>query len=424
MKKINTRIKSAIIQGFTFNAVLAVALVWFFLYSTFPNLLLVIEKQNTLQEALTYYQKIQKEGLTLKELRTEYGKLWQKDPYVTNLLKNIDESFYQENLVNTTDTDYRTFLLSKKQTILEEKDSDEYRARDAKISAILPSYSDSQNIEWSLTDYEFISYIEALLFTFNLETQDSIGTGNIESIKTSSSTNSQNEENSLDTSIFYIPLELGVVGQKRDILDFIHYFENVGSINVENGEILVYTDNVIQKPLEWYQLFPQYNIYENQIADIQYVVMQDYIDASPQPNNADLSTFVKQTQGRERFTAQIKIHFYISWLPDYKVEKFITDTLEKYDETKKTITQEIAKMKKVSWKVESGDVLFAMSTINSLEGIINNMEASSKDLRKTFLQDPSKIEVVYSKTNELDKKLDKILEVFEKNKTVLDTINK
>lgn len=424
MKKINTRIKSAIIQGFIFNAVLAVTLLWFFLYSTLPNIFVVREKQNTLQEAVSYYKNIQSQWLTLKELKAEYWKSSQKDPYVTNLLKTIDENFYEENLVNTTDGDYKSFLLSKKQSILEEKDSDEYRARDAKISTILPSYSESQDIEGSLTDYQFISYIEALLFTFNLETQDSIGTGNIESIKPASTNESQTKEVSLDTSIFFIPLELGVVGQKKDILDFIHYLENVGSVNIENGEISVYTDNVIKKPLEGEQLSPQYNIYENQIADIQYIVMKDYIDVSPQPNSADLSTFIKQTQGRERFTAQIKMQFYISWLPDYKVEKFITDTLEKYEQTRKAVTQEIAKMKKVTWKIQSGDALFAMSTINSLWGILDSMEASSKDLRKTFLQDPSKIEAVYVKTQELDSKLERIQDVFTKNKTVFDTINK
>lgn len=421
MKKINTRIKSAIMQGFIFNVILTVTLLWFFLYSTLPNLFVVREKQSTLQEAVSYYKNMQSQWLTLKELKAEYWKSSLKDPYVTNLLKTIDENFYEENLVNTTDGDYKTFLLSKKQSILEEKDSDEYRSRDAKISTILPSYSDSQNIEWSLTDYQFISYIEALLFTFNLETQDSIGTGNIESIK---SVDTKNIENSLNTSIFYIPLELSVVGQKKDILDFLHYLENVGSINIENGEIQIYTDNVITKPLEWEQVSSEYNIYENQIADIQYIVMKDYIDASPQPNNADLSTFIKQTQGRERFTAQIKMQFYISWLPDYKVEKFITDTSEKYEQIQKLVTQEIAKIKKATTKVDSGDVLFAISTINSLGGILNSMETSSKDLRKTFLQDPSKIESVYLKTQELDSKLDQIQDVFTKNKVILDTINK
>ena len=427
MNKINKRIKNAIIQGFVFNIVVALFLIFFLFSYILPNILVILEKQEELQSTVEIYEDTKKEGLTFKKFRTLYSKYTDKqDPYIINLLKNVDEDFYTQNLKNTTDGDYEVFLEEKNKHILSEKGSEEFKQRDEKVNTILPPYSGKQGIEGALSDYEFVNFIEALLFTFNLETEDSIGVWNVEPVKEGNQSKKDKETAiSTETSIFYIPLQLKLVGQKKDILDFIHYLENVGSINIEDGQIVIHNDNVIKKSLEGDIFSSKYNIYKNQTADIEYIVMRDYIDASINPtDNDNLETFIKKTQWRDRFLIEVKIKFYVSGLPDYKVEKFIIDIAEKHEEITKATLKTISEIKPISRQVESGDVLFAINTINSLWNLLENMGEKVKGLRSGLLKDKSKIEAIYDEALEINVQLEQIRAVFMKNKNIIDTINK
>gem|GEM_PF-2319420 len=323
---------------------------------------------------------------------------------------------YENNLKNTTNKSYSEFLLERKEYIFEKKENENFRKMEKKINTILPSYTDTSRTEGTLSDYKFTNFIETLLFTFNLETQDSIGVGTISTI-------SEEDTNLLTSksSIFYIPLHLKLIGKKADILDFIHYIENVGSISIEKKELIVYSDNSIKKVIEGEKYFRGYNIYENQITDIESITMPQYIDTSAEPTNGEsLINFVKKSQGRDKFTIEINMRFYVSGIPDYKVEKFISEVIKTHSTLKKDIQSTSAKIKKRNQKATSSDVLFSISTIDSLLHIVISMEEEVKSLKNEFFKNKSKIEEVYKKSYEIDNKLSKIQKALNESKNIIE----
>lgn len=391
-----------------------------------PGILAIQEKQEELKATVQAYQRIQEQGLNLQEFKSLYSKYTdEKDPYIINLLKNVDNEFYEQNLANTSNGTYEEFLLEKNEYIINEKNSEEFKKRDERINTILPAYAGRRGIQNALSDYEFINYVEALLFTFNLETDDSIGIGNIQPVEEKSAINDEDSGVSTETSLFYIPLQMKLVWQKTDILDFIHYLAHAGSINIEDGEMVVHRDSVIKKPIEGDTYDFSYNIYENQLVDVEFIVMKSYIDTSISPTDTDtLENFVRKTQGRDRFEIELKVRFYVSGLPDYKVEEFIVWILDKYESLDKQITRTIAETKNTGRQVKSWDVLFAISTINSLNYLLDSLEDQVKNLRKTFLKDKTKIESIYEQALEINGKVEQVETIYGKNKKIIDTINK
>jgi len=422
MQKTTKRIKKAAIQATIFNVIMTFVLLWVLFYYIVPSLILIKEKQETLAFNLEAQERITKQGLTLKEFKSLYRtQETGVDPYIVNLLKNLDEDFYDENLVNKTAANYNEFLLEKKEYTIEQKSSEEFKETERKINTILPSYSDRADLEGVIGDFDFISYIEALLFTFNLQTEDSIGVWIVEPVMKETWETSEDSD-STEASLFYIPLQFKVIGQKSNILDFLHFLENVGSINIEDGKVVSYKDSVIKKPLEWEFLTRTYNIYEHQIADIEYISMKDYIDSSSQPVNTDTVSFIKNTQWREKFELELKARFYVTGLPDYRVESFINDAIERFKSLKKQILRSTADNKDVWRKAKSGDILFSINTINSLVFLLEDMESTVNGLRKKFLKDKSKITEVYKDALDINDQIEKIDFLYRENQKVIDTV--
>lgn len=423
MQKTNKRIRNATIQAMIFNIVVTFILVGFLVSYIVPSIFSIREKTQDLRTTLTTYSRIQKEGLSLQEftsLYTENKNL--SDPYVVNLLNNLDEDFYNQNLINTQEWSYDEFLINKTQYTLEKKASDEFLQMDRKIRTIIPSYSDRPGLDGVISDFDFISYVESVLFTFNLQTEDSIGVGNIEPVVDTSVIDDSDKSAWTDESLFFIPLNLQLVWQKKDILDFIHFLENVGTINIDEGQITSYTDTVIQKPLEWEVLTREYNIYENQLADIEYVTMSEYIDASAQPSNQDLVSFIRSSQPRERFEVEMKVRFYISGLPDYKVEAFINDVVDRFTSLKKILLPSISKNKEILRNTKSWDVLLSANTIESLGYVLENIGKSANTLKKDFLKDKTQSETIYEKATELNEQIDRLEEIYRTNQQIIDTV--
>jgi len=424
MQKTTKRIKKAAIQATIFNIFIALVLLGIFLSHIVPSIISIREQQAALSVNLETQERIEKEGLSFQEFKSLYRQQKEGvDPYVVNLLKSLDQEFYDVNLVNDDTTlSYSDFLIQKKEYTIEQKSSDEFRATEQRLSAILPSYSEKAWLEGVIGDFDFITYIEALLFTFNLQTEDSIGIGTIEPVVDQKSKEGNDSSDATEASIFYIPLQLKLVGQKSNILDFLHFLENVGSINIEDGKIIPYKDSVIKKPLEWEFINRTYNIYEHQIADIEYVSMKDYIDSSSQPVNADTVSFIKSTQWREKFEIEIKARFYVSGLPDYKVESFINQILSEFNGLKKEILSSRADNKKLSRTSKSGDVLFAINTINSLVFLLDDIEDVVGSLRKDFLKDKTKVSKVYKEALDMHEQVQKIDFLYRENQKIIDTI--
>jgi len=218
----------------------------------YPTYTELEEKKAELLATLNTLKETEKSGITYAEFKIRAQKQSEGDIFTKNLLKNLTEGFYGTHLMNIDYASFDEFLRNKKSEVDEKKSSDEFKNRHLLIADILPSYgnnisiSDSSDFEFdSLSDFEFVSYVESLLRTFNLISSDTIG---IKSVKPVVFTESDDDEdkNNLDSNIYMIPLSLNVVGQKTDIIDFVHFIENVGSISIESGEIQLYSDATLK----------------------------------------------------------------------------------------------------------------------------------------------------------------------------------
>ncbi len=420
----NKRIQTATIQGFAFSLIVFWLLTVFWVTYIRPHMEKISQQKEELDMINTELTNISKNGLSFWEFKSTYKKnADRQDPYVNNLLKNLDADFYEKNLTNTTDGNYDDFLDQKKQEVAEKKLNPEFRAAQEQTESILPQYTSYELGEGTLSDFDFTNYVESLLYTFNLQTDDTIWVGDILPYETNEASNDTKKQTlSADSNIYYIPLQLSITGQKKDVLDFLHYMEHVGAISIEDGKVVVYDDNSIQKPIEWEKLSNDYNIYEHQISQVESITMREYIDTSSEISSGDFVNFIKTTQWREKFTIDTEIRFYVAGLPDYKAEKYIDEVEQKYNNLDSAVKKSIAQNKKLSKDVESSDVLYAVSSINSLWLLLENVGGEIDELKKIFLKDKTKVWEVYEEFLLIDKQLTKAEKIYKNNEKVIQTI--
>ncbi|RKW21311.1 hypothetical protein D8B46_07805, partial [Candidatus Gracilibacteria bacterium] len=196
-----------------------------------------------------------------------------------------------------------------------------------------------------------------IVSTFNLSFNNSIGIKELKQIDKYSLSNS---DNTLDKAIFEIPIELDIVGRKSSIIDFLHFIENVGKISIdpETNELTI--DKETAKNGDLFSEFKikkldgqrnhaskDYNIYNNQIIDIENILMTDYIDSSEQnmtfEDTKSFLKYLKSTQDKEKFEAKIKLNFYVKGLPKYKVEQLMAEFNNKINDLEKRISKAISK---------------------------------------------------------------------------------
>jgi uncharacterized coiled-coil protein SlyX len=106
------------------------------------------------------------------------------------------------------------------------------------------------------------------------------------------------------------------------------------------------------------------------------------------------------------------------------VERFIEDTSDFQGELKKTLSKTVAANKKKSQSITSSDALFALTTINSLSGIIEELGDDIKELKKLFAKDASRIDMLYQETLIIDKNLKRVEEVLNTQQQIIDTVSK
>jgi len=343
----NRQRNSVIIHVF-FYTLLLVILLYFLISFFYPKIISLEQKKDETRGLFDSIQMVDKSGITFEEFQALSNSL-EKNSYVTEVLKSIEKDFYLENLQNNDFQKFSDFLEAKKRELNSDEVKDILNKRDKKIVHIFPSYSDTYNPtdDDSLTDFKFINYIESLLETFNLSYTDSIGIKNLVLIDYFAS--QKENEKSLETNLFYIPVKLTLTGNKEGIINFLHFVENVGKIYLEDKDIKIYKDTFLNKNgrkiiLEWdnrketYPGFSKYNIYENQIIDVEVLKMEEYIDSSDKTRDEeDFVWFLKRTQWDEKIEVEVKLNFYVKGFPQYKLEGFIKDTLSSYDELKKDI---------------------------------------------------------------------------------------
>jgi len=323
------------------------------------------------------------------------------DDFLKTIVRSSTEVFYNRNFRNKTEENFEEFITQKISVIEDEKKSYLLETRDETIANILPLYS-WQESEWNLTDFTFINYVESLLYTFNLVSDDSIWIGDLKMIESSSD---DQIKTPLDSNIFYIPLSLSLVWQKQDILDFLYYMENVWSVDMQSGDVVVYTDNEITKTIQGDERNSDYNIYENQFSDIESLSMRTYIDWSSEPVRGDFISFIKNTQQRERFSIEVDLRFYVQWLPDYKLEKFITNVVTQHSELLKLSNASIARIFSETFE-NSWTIIKAQNDIRSINNILKLMDQDIKNLNIQLKKKDTDLMNIYESAEELSQKID------------------
>lgn len=338
--KISKREENWIIIHFVFYFILTIWLVYFLISNFIPE---IIKIENNKKITKSLYEKImllQSKWLTFNEF-IDKNKSWDFDRVNTEILKNMTEDFYTKNLVNTnTNTSYDDFLESIKKQLNSPENIASIDAKNNQISNILPSYSiPAIDFGWNiLTDYKFINYIESILETFGLSNSSSIGINKI--VLEEDFVWLNNPWDSLNSNIYYIPLNLVLRWEKSWIIDFLYFVENVWSIKIDDNNLYLnknydfLSKNWRKIVLEWEELTSDYNILEHQFIDIEKISMNEYIDSSYKSRwDLDFKKFIVNEQWTEKFEINVNLLFYIKGQPTYKTEEFINNIFLRYIET-------------------------------------------------------------------------------------------
>lgn len=333
------REENGIIIHLVFYFLLTIWLIFFVITSLIPEVLRIEQDKIATKEIYSNLERVQKTWLNFAEF-TKLSNSSEKDKIITEILKNMTEDFYKENLINNTDKSYSEFLNTKKEELSSQENIDIMDGQMKQISAILPTYTVPTIDLWdeSLTDYKFVNYVESIIETFGLSTNSTIGINKIKLVEEYASTNTSWD--SLDSNIFYIPLNLVIKGEKSGIIDFLYFIENVWKITADNNEIILNEDywflskNWRKTVLEWEKYVPEYNILEHQIIDIEKITMENYIDSSYlDRGESDFKEFIVNNQWNEDFEISINLMFYVKGQPAYKTEEYINSIFQKHIET-------------------------------------------------------------------------------------------
>ncbi len=151
----------------------------------------------------------------------------------------------------------------------------------------------------------------------------------------------------MSEDIYSLPLSFDVTGQKSNIVDFIHFFENVGSVELNGDTLSIYSDKFTTKTLNGTNSTE--NLYENQVADIQKIIFEKYPDSSTYSTTyTPLVSLMKTTQGKETFTVHVDLNFYVAGAPLYRLQQYTQKVQTSLDTFLEKIKQDEQKMKSLS----------------------------------------------------------------------------
>lgn len=404
--KLNKRIKSSLIQTFLFNFILLVGLLIFIFSVILPSFQEMQQNKDILATNYSDLQSIEKSGIELKDFQA-LSKKSSLTPYVKELIKTTWNDFYSRNFNNEKESDFLVFLNKKEEEVIKQQKSSLLEQRNKPVDKLLPIYVTDASEE-GITDFEFINYVEALLYSFNLISEDSIWIWELKKIEDDDTLTRSN----LDSNMFYIPLSLEVTGQKSNIIDFIYYLENVWSINLRDWMVEPYSDEQLPNTISGDVIAENYNIYENQLSDIESISFPTYIDSSSDQVNGFFTDFIKTTQARQRFSVEVDLRFYVQWLPDYKIQSYIDSIVQTHTE----LTSESKKsLQIVLDSVSSGSTseLKAKNAIKSLSNILVLMQDDIKQLKASAWSKDKDLVQAYNEAQEYEQRLKNIQKVLQ-----------
>ncbi|MDD3145223.1 MAG: hypothetical protein PHV23_03890 [Candidatus Gracilibacteria bacterium] len=388
MKRTKREENALIIVNVIYGALIIIIL-YFFISYIVPSIKDISLLKSSVSATYLDINRIKKEGVNYSEFNENINTIIQQTKvdkkednlYLSEILKSIDEKFYNENIKNSTEDDFNTFIdaLSKKYS-----DNSTFDNKVDTISKILPVYSEevSDLGENALNDFKFINYIESIAETFNVNFTNSIG---ISELKLLDDYSVGVGDNNLDTNIFYIPLTLDLNGTKSSILDFLYFVDNIGKIELDKDQNINIKNDINKDFLDFKNKVLKgqikdegYNIFNNQVFDIESVEFDNYLDSSFDLTDPKVSFIsnIKNTQGRELIKANVSLRFYIKGIPIFKIENFIRDFIVDFTKMKSDVEGYIAKLGQDSTKskklTEINTVLDQIQ-INVINGIQKNL---------------------------------------------------
>lgn len=395
---------------------------WYYLYWEISNIEEIKANTIELNTKLNSYKKEWIDFTTLGEILSEIDTSSMNDAEKKTLesnkiiLKEIDENFYNNNFINKKENNFDSFINKKKEDY--KKNNWDTEKKLEIISKILPLYSAEKIDENTLTDFQFINYIESIISTFRLSYKNYIW---IKDIKQVENYVLSNTDKSLDKTIWEIPVELDISWRKSSIIDFLHFIEKVWKITVNEESWEITVDREVDelnnpfsefktKLLNWQKRTWDYNIFNNQIVDIDNIILPEYIDSSDTEikNSLEDNRFLKEiknSQDREKYEIKVKLKFYTKGVPLYKINQFKTDFNNKLKKTTSDITKILSNIKiSSSEKQKLQSIKVALDNISS--SVLNQNKDSQKWVMESFAD-------IYTYSQLLD---DYIIEVENINK--------
>lgn len=408
--KLNKREKNSIIINFSMFFVLFLIILIYFVIFLLPDINSLEKEKEEVLEQYNLKLDIEKKWINFNEFKNVYtsNKELQTN-YLDTLIKSIDEDFYNKNLQNNDNSiDFNKFIENKTIELNSTENIEKIENQKESILKILPKYSEiltNTDEKWYLTDFKFINYIESIIGSFNLTHNNSIGISNI--INTDNSIiDKKNTDSWFASNIYYISLNLELEWTKSNILDFLYFVENVWKIEIDNNKLLVnknyfpLSKNNIKKVLKWDLYTRDYNIFENQIIDIEKITFSEYIDSSNTfRKDLSLFDFLNKTQANELIKINTELNFYVKWIPTNEIKETINIIFRKFNTLKSDINK----------KLNNKD-LRLIDNIN-----LSKYNETIKSLEKEFLE--------INKDKNKDELLDKIYKRSKDIERVIDQIN-
>lgn len=367
----------------------------------FPRLQSVSALKSETLDVIAKYDEHYNKGIT--DIGFIQGKI--QDPALKKLLLSPEgKEFFLAQFKNNGTKNYETFLDEKETNITAIKKSWVIDKRNEQIAKVIPSYTEWVSVEWNMTDLGFVNYVESLLRAFQLKTTSKIG---IEWV-----TPVDNEDINIQTQIFYIPLKMDVIGRKADIVEFLYFLQNVGTLksvdSEDNNALIFYKDNIVNRMIPGQTKTLNYNIYENKLVDIESIELTSYIDNSTIPRPAtQLSpqgfvTFLKNgSEKNDEYSVNLNLKFYVKGLPTYKIEVFVESVVQKYTDTLTEVKTLLSQAQNRKTMLLNGNIVEVIPTIKSIELYLNELQSPVNKL-KDGVSKKVNLNVLYKEAMQID----------------------
>lgn len=356
--KIN-KIKRRLISSLIINSIVLI-IVSILIYLQIDPINEIGAKKEETNILLNEYNKNISYWITFADFNNKKSALTDIDSYKKNILDILDIWFYNKFFINTWTDSYENFLLNLWKSINEKIWSKEFKDKQKLLSTILPIYSNSALMDWTITDSTFINNIETLIDKFNLSTSDSITVSDIIAVEDLNT--KKNRKSLLDSEIYYFKLPLKLTWTKKDVIDFIHYVENVWSIQISGNDINLYKDSS--------------DNYEWQVAEIESIKIWSYLDSDKSTiNKWSFTDFIKNNQWNEKLDIEIVLNFYVKWLASYKVQDYVNLLNKNYTKLSKDTTSLISKIDQ-----NNPNFISTFNKLNSIKIYLDNIKKEISDL--------------------------------------------